>query len=408
MNVMKNIKEQYHFIPSSCWILLVFSLIEAVGGGLVYYIAYFFKVVSSYNMIQIGQLGFSIGLGALAGSISGAGITDKVEPKKLLLLSFVMVGLCYFFIAKKMSFLINIPIVFLLGLFSNLFMNTNTLMLLKLSPSESSNSRVVQNIRMVFENSGNGIAMLLIMFCSASYFTEIFDGLGSIFLLLAIIAFKVVVPVGIEKEKQSDISKTCSEKKETNLPQFITTIISVFLIGLVFGIQKITYPLAMHSYFVSTVIIGLIFAIDPFFIAFFSLRFNRLFKNISPSLTMAFGAVMMSIGTFCLGLSHSIPSIICSTIIFLVGELLFMPASCVLCFESISSSKEGFAINLRKGVFTLGTMLGVFGAGVVLEHYSFLASWSISSLCSLSVFCILAFGSRQDLLVSIKRYGNTA
>lgn len=400
--------KKYNFISRTCWILLGFSLAEAIGGGLVYYIAYFFKVAANFSNLQIGQLGFSIGLGSLLGSFIGAFLSDKVSPQRVILFSFTLVGTCFFLIAKKLSFGMNIPIVFIMGLFSNLFMNSNTLMLLRSSPASTEQSRVVQNIRVVSENTGNGVAMLLIMFCSASYYAEVFNVIGVTFILLTISAFKLLLPIATTQPKKTNIEKT-SEKKEKFFKkvQFFNSIASVLLIGLVFGFQKISYPLAMHSYFSSTVLIGLLFAIDPFFIAFSSLKINSYFKNLSPPSLMAFGSLLMAIGTLMLASFQSAFMIIISTLIFLTGEILFMPSSQVFTNESVPTNKEGFAVNLRKAAFTSGGMLGAWGAGYLLEHYSFFTSWSISSIFSACAFILLVFSTGRSGLF-IEGYTNAA
>lgn len=390
-------KEKYSFISRTCWILLGFSLAEAIGGGLVYYIAYFFKVTANFSNLQIGQLGFFIGLGSLSGSFIGTFISDKISPQQVILFSFSIVGICFFLVAKELSFNLNIPIVFIMGLFSNLFMNSNTLMLLRSSPSSTEQSRVVQNIRVVSENTGNGIAMLLIMFCSASYYAEVFNVIGVTFMLLTFSALKLLLPLKSIQPDKTNISKNLNKKEKTfKKTQFFNSIASVLLIGLVFGFQKICYPLAMHSYFSSTVLIGLLFAIDPFFIAFSSLKINNYFKELSPPILMALGSILMAAGTLMLANFQSISMIIFSTLIFLTGEILFMPSSQVFTNESVPTNKEGFAVNLRKAAFTSGGMLGAWGAGYILEHYSYFASWSISSVFSVCSFILLVFSTGQS------------
>lgn len=56
-------------LPVTCKLLLALSFIEAIGGGLSYHIAYFFSVSTNFNKLNIGFLGFSMGIGAILGSM---------------------------------------------------------------------------------------------------------------------------------------------------------------------------------------------------------------------------------------------------------------------------------------------------------------------------------------------------
>lgn len=405
--LVNKIYSKYDFIERSCWILLTFSLLEAIGGGLVFYLAYFFKVAVGFGNFQIGKLGFVAGLGALFGSSIGALISDKIQPKSVLITGFLISGASFYLLAYKLSFLANLPIVFALGTCSSVIMNTNTLMLIKLSPSNEKHLRVIQNLRVVYENTGCGLAMLLIMFCSGNYYAQVFSCLGAFFVLLALTSLRYLAPVDIKKNSSGEVKASNVKSKKFNLEQFTRAISSVFLIGLIFGFQKITYPLAMHSYFKSTLLIGMLFAMDPLFVSCFSLKINSYFSSFSSRTTMAIGAAFLSIGLICLANSTALIMVVISTLIFLIGEVLFMPSSQVYTNESVSTDREGFAVSFKRLSWNIGTMLGAWAAGYILESNTFFTSWRISSSLGLVTLILLFIPSLRGSWV-IQRYGNAA
>jgi hypothetical protein len=103
MNVTVNIpKTGFYFgdLPIVCKILLALSFIEAIAGGISYHIAYFFSVSTNFNKLNIGLLGFSMGIGAIFGSIYGGYFTGKIQAKNLIGTSFLIIGIAFSILAK--------------------------------------------------------------------------------------------------------------------------------------------------------------------------------------------------------------------------------------------------------------------------------------------------------------------
>ncbi|KTD71616.1 major facilitator family transporter [Legionella steelei] len=108
-------------LPIVCKLLLALSFIEAIGGGISYHIAYFFSVSTNFNKLNIGFLGFSMGIGAIFGSIYGGYFTGKIQAKNLIGTSFLLIGIAFSILAKVSSFQLSIIFVLLMGFGINLF-----------------------------------------------------------------------------------------------------------------------------------------------------------------------------------------------------------------------------------------------------------------------------------------------
>ncbi|MDX1836482.1 hypothetical protein DIZ81_01315 [Legionella taurinensis] len=71
----------FNALPIGCKLLLILSFIESIGGSIAYHIAYFFSVSSDFNKLNIGILGFVMGIGALLGSLYGGYFSGKIQAE---------------------------------------------------------------------------------------------------------------------------------------------------------------------------------------------------------------------------------------------------------------------------------------------------------------------------------------
>ncbi|HHS8488549.1 TPA: MFS transporter, partial [Legionella anisa] len=147
-------------LPVACKLLLALSFIEAIGGGLSYHIAYFFSVSTNFNKLNIGFLGFAMGIGAILGSICGGYVTGKAQAKDIIGTSFLLIGVAFVILAKVSSFHLSVVFVFLMGFGINLFITCSNSSLLQISRKTNHSLTITQSYKNALENTGGIVAMV--------------------------------------------------------------------------------------------------------------------------------------------------------------------------------------------------------------------------------------------------------
>ncbi|HAU1955070.1 TPA: MFS transporter, partial [Legionella pneumophila] len=62
-------------LSKTCYLLLLFSFLECVAGGIAYYLSLYLGTSTPLTKLQIGQVGSIVGFGALAGALCSTYIT---------------------------------------------------------------------------------------------------------------------------------------------------------------------------------------------------------------------------------------------------------------------------------------------------------------------------------------------
>jgi hypothetical protein len=253
-------------LPITCKLLLALIFIEAIGGGLSYHIAYYFSVSTSFDKLNIGFLGFSMGVGAIFGSIFGGYFTGKVQAKNLIGSSFLLIGMSFAVLGKLSSFHISVLFVLLMGFGINLFITCSNASFLQISKNTNHSLTVAQSYKNALENAGGIVAMVLIMILAQNYFKSVMLLVGLSFILFSAYVF-------LRLEVHDDAVKLTNannkEKIETIYSSLVPMLLSVFFIGLTYGIQKTVLGVHLNETIGNSFIIGFFFATDPVLIALF-------------------------------------------------------------------------------------------------------------------------------------------
>src|SRR3989338_3707451 len=221
-------------LPVICKLLLLLTFVEAIGGGLSYHIAYFFSLSTDFNKISIGMLGFLMGLGAILGGVNGGYFTGKIQAKKLIGTSLLLIGLSFVILGLASSFYLTSVVVFLMGFGINLFITCSNASFLQISKTTNHSLTVAQSYKNALENAGGIVAMVLIMVLAQNHFKHVMLLTGSVFIIFSLYVFFVM---DLRHEEIRSTTKN-SEKIETIYSSLIPMFFSVFCIGLTYGIQK--------------------------------------------------------------------------------------------------------------------------------------------------------------------------
>lgn len=380
-------------LPLSCKLLLMFSFIESIGGSIAYHIAYFFSVSSDFNKLDIGILGFVMGIGALLGSLYGGYVSGKIPAKKLIGTSFLLMGFAFVCLAKINSFPLTVVLVALTGFGINLFLTCNNSTLLLLSKENHYSLTMAQSFKNAMENAGGIVAMVLIMFLAQHYFKSTLFSIGLAFVF-----------VGVYTWLRFDIKSECVEpgllKKEKTVEtvygRLLPLLFSVFCIGLTYGIQKTVLGVHLNETINNSFIIGFFFATDSILITLFQVKLSRRMERFNPHIIACLGCLLLGASTFALALSATGMQMFCSLGFFTLGEMLFMPNSVTLCHRYGGSNHSGLGVGAWRSAYALGMMFGPLISGIAMHYFSAQSAWTMSSLlCLFSAYLVLSAAKKN-------------
>lgn len=374
-------------LPVTCKLLLVLSFVEAIGGGLSYHIAYYFSVSTAFNKLNIGLLGFSMGIGAILGSVYGGYFTGKIKANNLIGVSFLLIGVAFFALEKANTFYISLFFVFLMGFGINLFITCSNSSLLQLSRNTNLSLSIAQSYKNALENAGGIGAMILIMIFAQKYFNSTMTLVGLSFLLLSSLVF---LKLNISNSEVNSISTDDVKKIKSVYSSLIPMLFSVFCIGLTYGIQKTVLGVHLNETIGNSLIIGFFFATDPILITIFQVKISKFVERFNKHVIASIGCVLLGASTFAMGLSSTMLEMFCSLIIFTIGEMLFMAHSVALCHQYGSANHSGLGIGAWRSSYALGMMIGPLISGLAMYYFNAQFAWTISSiLCLISSVLVI-------------------
>lgn len=377
----------FYKLPKSCSILLLFSFLECAAGGVVYYLSLYLGTSTSLSKLQIGQIGSIVGFGSLLGSFIAIYITDKISNKKIIVLSFLCLGLCFLGLPNCMNFIIISVYALIIAIATNTFLTANNTLLLITAPQDPDCLRMIQSMKVVSENIGNSCSMALIMFFAAQYYGQIFEGIGLFFLLFALNAAKYL--------KSENNKPSPSEEKQieqlTNKRQIYVIVGAVFIIGIIYAQQRIAYPLFLNETFGSFTIVALLFWLDPIIVSLFQVKVSQIASSLKVYYQLAIGGLLLGAGLFALMFVQSLSGAVFACLIFILGEMLFMPTSFVQCYELAGVKHKGWAGGIWRSAYSSGLIVGPVLSGFLLEQYHYTACWILSGALGLFIFSMFLY-----------------
>ncbi|SEG41976.1 hypothetical protein SAMN02746093_02876 [Legionella quinlivanii DSM 21216] len=384
-------------LPITCKLLLAFIFIEAIGGGLSYHIAYYFSLSTNFDKLNIGFLGFSMGVGAILGSIFGGYFTGKILAKNLIGVSFLLIGLSFVILGKSGSYPVSLSFVLLMGFGINLFITCSNASFLQVSKNTNHSLTVAQSYKNALENAGGIVAMLLIMIWAQNYFKSVMLLVGLSFLLFSAYVF-LKLEVHNDAVKPAHLNN--KEKIETIYNSLVPMLFSVFFIGLTYGIQKTVLGVHLNETIGNSFIIGFFFATDPILITLFQVKISKSVEGFNKHIIASIGCVLLGSSTFALGFSSTMLEMFCSLVFFTIGEMLFMAHSVALCHQYGSSNHSGLGIGAWRSSYALGMMIGPLISGFSMYYLNAKSAWIISSLLCL-VSAYLVFSSNKNRVSTV-------
>lgn len=368
-------------------LLLILAFLECIGGGIAYYLALYLSTATSLSKLQIGQVGSATGIGALLGALCSIYLTDRFNKRNIIIYSLLCLSISFFCLAIYLTFYKILAFSFLLGISTNIFMATNNILILQNSEQSPEKLRYVQSLKGVCENIGTSASMILIMFFAAQNYGQIFQGVGLFFLLLSFTTMKYLTIIN----KPPEAAQQFNNIKFKSKYQFVSAISALFIVGMIYAQQRVAYPLFLQEKYNSFAITAALFWLDPIIVSVFQVYTTKLFTPIKIHNQLAIGGLLLGLGLFMLIAATSIIVTILACIIFIIGEMIFMPNSFIYCYESVGLQHKGMASGAWRSAYSLGLIIGPIISGFLMEYYNYNYCWMFSGILGLLIFMIFYY-----------------
>ena len=123
----------YQGIPTECWIMITFTLLNAVAVGICFFLSLYFVTTLNFSMFMVGFLMSSYGMGTVVGGLVSGKMCDLFSLRKIIIFSLFLQCLSFFLLTKIHVFNLLIIVLFLLGFSNYCFKTVNNFCLLKSS-----------------------------------------------------------------------------------------------------------------------------------------------------------------------------------------------------------------------------------------------------------------------------------
>ncbi len=355
----------YRNIPSLSWVLLLLTLIDALGAGLGFFIALYFKTYLNFSVIVIGQILSSFGFGTIIGGWFGGKMIDKISPSLTNVLSLLLSSLCFFLLALFKTADQLMIILFLMGIAGTSFNASSSVLILKMAEHSEQLRLKLLNLKSVFSNLGLVISATLLTTYAHHDFYYIFIAMAVLLFIAALYQYKINPAYPFNA--QSLVTANAQESTSLSNKLFYATLSTVFVVGLVISQHKIAYPLFVNRCFTSTTVASLIFILNPLIIVFFQPAIFSTVQKLNKITLMGLGAIILCTGMLVLTLPQYLSVFMLSVVLYSLGEIIFVPLSQLLCYQSLNAASKGKAIGLWRATFAASNMIGPYVGGVIYD-----------------------------------------
>lgn len=401
MKWINNYLNNYRNIPGQSWRLLSLGLIEAMGGGLGFFISLYFKAYLSFPMLIIGKILSCYGLGTVIGGWLGGLMIDKWSAAYTNVTSLILFGISFIFLAFLNQPIPIALIMFFMGCASYGFIASNSVLVMRTANQNESLRLKLLNLKNVASNIGMGLAATLLAIYGHHSFHLVFITMG--FVLLAAAGYQFYLQWNITEPKtqsanNNNLEPTSSQKL------FYVTLVCVFSVGLIVMQHKMAYPIFVKATFSSPIILALIFALNPLIIIFFQPMIVNFTGRYNKITMMGLGAIGLSIGMIILNISSGLVIFLCSVFFYTIGEMLFFSLSQLLCYQSQSENKKGNSLGMWRVAYATSSIVGPYCGGIIYQVMGANTIWLICGILGLfcySLTCYLQFDAKLKLLYRI-------
>ena len=379
MEFMRSYFKNFVCLSYEARIMLMIYMCQCISAGVAFFIAIYLKIHLDLSAESIGFIVSLFATGNLLGAIGAAKILDRVNPFLITTASLFIQGCCFLSIALSSSvYSIGIAML-MLGISGYAYVVSSEFLIVTSSGrTEKIKSSAISFIN-VSSNMGVGLGGVLVTVFSAMHPKELIMGIGVSLLLLSLYYLKARSNITYKNESVNSNSKVYSLYRPHI---YYLSLFFIFVLGLVFAQQRVSYSLYLENNFGNSAISSLLL-LNSLLIIVFLPSVNDYSQKKNKVRLMGIGGVMLAGGMAIYQYTNSYFIVFLLCIITTFGEMIGTLLSQLLCFQSARPASKGKAMGYYKFLYALGTIIGTSLGGYVQQHYGMNYVW---------IFCgILAF-----------------
>ncbi|MBX3708979.1 MAG: MFS transporter [Gammaproteobacteria bacterium] len=384
--------QHYSGLPKKCWFTIFLHCLNSTLMSICYFLPLYFTHQLNLDIKTTGFIISTYSLGTIAGGGMGGGTADKISPHIVAIISLIIEGIAFLFLAllhSPIALMINL---FFLGMAAYSFITTSFLWALSYCQNSEQKKLRAINILDTSANLGLGVSALIISVLNI-------HTLHYLLILAGLILFTISYYVLRNAQYHADNLQTYDHSPLMNTSATFTThshiikislvISCLFLIGLIISQFSSTYPIYLHHLFPTDQLtgFGLLFALNTLLVVTLQTPLANYFRQYHRLLVIGAGAFLLGFGMFMLTLSPTYFIVVLACIVYTLGEILFFSVAQLICYENAPTNKKGFVLGIYKMIYATSRAIGPAVGSYIFQQYGSTSLWHVCGM--IGVLCLL-------------------
>jgi predicted MFS family arabinose efflux permease len=357
-------------LPPAVWWLSTVTFINRSGTMVLPFLALFLSNQRGFTPTQIGIALATYGAGAMAGVTLGGWVSDRIDPRGVMIVSLLATGAGFLAVPHFASPLQLYGLLFVLGAFGESFRPANMAAIMRGVPPELRTRavallRLAINLGMSFGPAAGGIL------ASFDY--------GWLFRVDALTCWAAAVLVIVLRRRGALAPHPTAQQAHDRSPladrPFLALLALEFLVALVFFQINAAYPLRLRDGFgFDERAIGFTLAVNTVLIVSFEMLLVHRLERAPALRVAAWGSLFLALGFGLLAWPLGTAWVLVSLVLWTVGEMLNLPFVTGV-IANRAGRRVGSYMGLYNVAFSVAFVLGPFLGTWAYGHWSPRAPW---------------------------------
>jgi MFS family permease len=347
-----------------------------------------------YSIAKTGIVLSTFGVGTIIASYYGGKLCDKFSAYHISIASilFYCIVLVIAYFISQPDWLVSLVLVFLGAAFA-IFTPASRIYLMRITPA-TEHARI-NGIRYMLYNIGTALSFGAAGWIIQGNYRRVFI-LAAIFCLISAGIYRFL-PSQAEKANAVSVPAV---KANFWQEKFLLLMLASYFLGMLIYIQvNSSYTLFLsNQYHLTAHSIASLFILNSVLIVLFQVALVNIFKNISQIILMCIGSAVMGLGFFLLLGGQSYTIAVVSMLIITIGEMLFIPVSQNLIYQSAPEGLKGYYMGIYQALYALTIMLTpLFSSFALAYNANGMLLWSSSLIISLIPIALCIQATKQNI-----------
>ncbi|MDF2700102.1 MAG: major facilitator superfamily 1 [Haloplasmataceae bacterium] len=352
--------------------------------------------------LNASQIGVIIGVGSLSvqvGSLMGGLLSDKIGIKITLVIGAIIQAFAMFGYGISDTYSAFILFSIISGIGGGVYGPTIKASIASIAADSTDTRTTAFSLRGISAHAGVALAGIITVLLAKRISNFIFFSAAIVFIVLAIIT--AIFISNKCRDKICPKINMNSYKSIFKNKQFLIFSGLAILVWIIYAQLTLLLPLRASAVLNNGKVVGLIWTITSIiFVIAQTYIANRFLKKVNLFKSIYIGVLIMGLGIFFIGFSHSFFILTLSATIFTIGEMLVTPTMDSLTGELASEEIIGAYFSISNLIFGLGSAIGNFICGKIINTYGIvnnLIPWLIFAIFAVIVSIVIIFISRLPL-----------